>query len=75
VGWDSGFRAVNSVPSEVLAMALVNVHADDAAKVAVDEAAKTLIPALDPLLDEAIDRLLNGLKNLLIGRTITIKIE
>ena len=56
-------------------MALVNVHADDAAKVAVDEAARILVPALDPLLDAAIDRLLYGLKNLLVGRTITIKIE
>lgn len=42
---------------------------------AIDEVAKTLVPALDPILQAAVDRLLAGLKELLIGREITIIIK
>ena len=52
-------------------MALINVDIDKAGKDAVDEAAKVLVPALDPL----IQKLLDGLRSMLIGRTIIITIK
>lgn len=52
-------------------MALVNVDVDKAGIDAVDEAAKVLVPALDPL----VQKLLDGIKGMLIGRTITITIS
>lgn len=41
----------------------------------VDEAAKKLPPALDPVLQHFAEALVEKLKTVLIGRTITIKIE
>lgn len=52
-------------------MALLNVDVDQAAKDAVDEAAIKL----DPMIQAAIVQLLAGLRTLLVGRTITIKID
>lgn len=54
-------------------MGLINVGKDlqDAGKATIDEAALKL----DPMIEAAIAHALAGLKDLLIGRTITITIK
>lgn len=41
----------------------------------VDELAEKVVPQLDPILQNNVQRLLDGLKELLVGRKITITIE
>jgi hypothetical protein len=52
-------------------MALVNIDV----KEAMDEAAAKLVPALQPVLQAFADKLVEDLKQLLVGRKITITIE
>lgn len=52
-------------------MALVNLHLDEAAKTAVDEAAAKLAPVLDQVLEAFLEKL----KGILVDRTITITIK
>jgi hypothetical protein len=42
---------------------------------AVDEASTKIVPELEPILDSAIQKLLDGLRSILVGRTITITIK
>lgn len=56
-------------------MSLIDVDVDKAGKDAVDEAAKVLVPELDPIIEAGIAKLVEGLKSILVGRTITITIN
>jgi len=52
----------------------MDIGLDKAAKGAVDEASLKL-PSVEPEIDRVLDRLLEGFKNLLVGRVITITIK
>jgi hypothetical protein len=61
--------------AQVQVMPLVTIETKDGFVAAVDEAGKVIVPQLDPLLKDFASYLAAELRGILVGRTITIRIE